>query len=84
MGDLQNELNCRGLVEVVTDYLEDVMAPSEAEVIEQHLESCEGCRRYLAQMRITVQTVGKLRDEDVPVEVRERLLSAFRELRTAD
>jgi predicted anti-sigma-YlaC factor YlaD len=80
MTDFATELNCRGVVEVVTDYLEGTLSPMLAQTVERHLESCEGCRRYVEQMRITVRTVGRLRDEDVPHEIREWLLEAFREL----
>jgi anti-sigma factor RsiW len=80
MTDFASELNCRGVVEIATDYLEGTLSPALAEAVERHLEACEGCRRYVEQMRITVRTVGRLRDEDLPFEIRERLLAAFREL----
>jgi anti-sigma factor RsiW len=80
MADFGHKINCRGIVEVVTDYLEDALSPAEVEVIDRHLAVCEGCRRYLAQMRITIATLGGLGDDDVPLELRTRLLDAFREL----
>ena len=81
MADPANWLECRGVVEVVTDYLEGALSKSDAILIDRHLETCEGCRRYLHQMRITIDTVGRLGDHDVPAEVRTRLLAAFREVR---
>jgi anti-sigma factor RsiW len=80
MADLSTEINCRGLVEVVTDYIEGALTPAQAAVVERHLETCEGCRRYLAQMRVTIATLGRLREDDVPDEMRQRLRAAFREL----
>jgi predicted anti-sigma-YlaC factor YlaD len=80
MADIEREINCRGIVEVVTDYLEGALSRADTEIVERHLDSCEGCRRYLEQMRITIATLGRLRDDDVPLEMRERLLGAFREL----
>jgi predicted anti-sigma-YlaC factor YlaD len=80
MADAGNWLECRGVVEVVTDYLEGALSPSDAMLIDCHLDSCEGCRRYLMQMRITIDTVGRLGEDDVPAEMRERLLAAFREV----
>jgi predicted anti-sigma-YlaC factor YlaD len=77
MADANNWLECRGVVEVVTDYLEGALSPSDAALIDGHLESCEGCRRYLEQMRITIQTVGRLGEADVPADMRERLLAVF-------
>jgi predicted anti-sigma-YlaC factor YlaD len=80
MADPLNEINCRVLVEVVSDYLEDALPPADVAVFERHLHGCEGCRRYLHQMRTTIRTVGHLREDDLPAEMRERLLGVFREL----
>lgn len=80
MADAKNWLECRGVVEVVTDYLEGALSPSDAALIDGHLESCEGCRRYLQQMRVTIRTVGRLGQADVPADMRERLLAAFTQI----
>jgi anti-sigma factor RsiW len=82
MADIGPEINCRGVVEVITDYLEGALDQDEARVVDNHLEGCEGCRRYLVQMRTTIAVVGRLRQDDVPGEVRDSLVAAFRELNT--
>ncbi len=74
-----HDLTCRELVELVTDYLEDRLAPAERARFERHLEICEGCDAYVEQMRATVATLGRVREDDVPPETRERLLAAFRD-----
>lgn len=81
MGDLQSDINCRGVVEIVTDYLEGALAPGDTEIVDRHLATCEGCRRYLAQMRSTIAALGRLRDDDVPDEMRKTLIAAFKEIR---
>ena len=72
-----DEMSCREVVELVNDYLEGALAPHEVELFERHLGSCDGCHRYLAQMRLTIDAVGRLREEDVPVATLERLRAAF-------
>jgi len=81
MGDLQADINCRGVVEIVTDYLEGALAPDDIQIVDRHLATCDGCRRYLAQMRTTIATLGRLREDDVPDEMRKSLIAAFREIR---
>ncbi len=71
--------SCQEVVELVTDYLEGTLSPEETTLFEQHLNFCDGCIWYLEQMRTTIATVGRIREEDVPVETRERLLAAFRD-----
>jgi hypothetical protein len=76
---MAEHITCGEVVELVTDYLERALPAEEAEVFEQHLNFCEGCVTYVEQMRTTVATVGRVREEDVPPETKERLLAAFRD-----
>ena len=74
-------ISCQEVVEVVTGYLEGKLTPEEAAVFEAHLELCDGCRWYLEQMRITIASVGRIEEADVPPELRTTLLAAFRDRR---
>ena len=76
---LDRELTCAQLVELITDYLEGALAPEDAERVEEHLVFCDGCTNYLEQVRATVEAAGRLRAEDLPPELQERLLVAFRD-----
>ncbi len=71
-------VTCRELVELLTDYLEDVLDPAEREEIERHIVICRGCSNYVEQMRSTIELLGRLADDDAraPSEV---LLARFRE-----
>ena len=71
-------ITCEEVVEVVTDYLEGRMTPEDVAVFEAHLELCDGCKWYVEQMRITIATVGRIDAADVPDEMRETLMDAFR------
>ena len=73
-----SELTCKELVEVVTDYLEGTMPAGQRARVEAHLETCDGCRTYVEQMRTTIRLTGMLREEDVSPEARETLLANFR------
>jgi anti-sigma factor RsiW len=75
---LDRELACREIVELVTAYLEDALSPADRERFEEHLVFCDGCERYLEQMRLTIEATGRIRPEDLPPALEERLLEAFR------
>jgi anti-sigma factor RsiW len=75
------DIPCQQVVELVTDYLEGELATDEMLVVERHLGMCEGCAAYLEQMRETIRATGALRDADVPPEVMDPLIEAFRNLR---
>ena len=72
------ELTCQELVELVTDYAEGTLAPADSERFEAHLAECEGCERYVLQMRKTVEIVGALCEDDLDPAARAALLGAFR------
>jgi predicted anti-sigma-YlaC factor YlaD len=79
----RREMACIEVVEVVTDYLEGTMPARKRRLLEEHLTGCDGCTAYLEQMRETISLTGRLEPEDVPPELEERLLAAFREWNTA-
>jgi anti-sigma factor RsiW len=75
---LARELNCAQIVELVTAYLEGALGPEDRERFEEHLVFCDGCDRYLEQMRVTIDVTGRLEPGELPSELEERLLEAFR------
>lgn len=76
-----DELTCRELVEVVTDYLVGAMLASDRLRFEEHLVVCDGCTTYLEQMRQTIRLTGELREEHVLPEAQQELLQALRDWR---
>jgi len=78
MPESAEHITCQEVVELVTGYLEAALPADEMALFEQHLNFCEGCVWYVDQMRTTIATEGRISEEDVPVETRERLLMAFR------
>ena len=78
MTESDQHISCQEVVELVTGYLESELPAAETALFEQHLNFCEGCVWYVDQMRSTVRVVGGIEEENVPAEMRERLMTAFR------
>ena len=72
-------MNCSELVELVTHYLEGELPADDTRRFEGHIDGCIWCERYLAQMRTTINTVGRLDEDSISPEARETLLRAFRD-----
>jgi MFS family permease len=53
------ELACKELVELVTDYLDGVLAPSVRDEFQTHLSGCDGCTEYVRQIGITLRALKK-------------------------
>lgn len=72
-------ITCRDLVTLVTDYLEEALPAHDRARFDAHLDACEGCRRHLEHMRVTIRALGRLGEDDFVPTVRERFLTAFRD-----
>jgi anti-sigma factor (TIGR02949 family) len=71
-------LECREVVEVVSDFLDGAMTAEDRARLEQHLLVCPPCTLHVAQVRATIEHIAALRGEQVPAEVGPALVSAFR------
>ena len=77
----RRELVCREAVELMTDYLEDALPPSQRARFERHLAACVACALYLGQMRAMVESLGRLEPEALPTAVVEELVGLYRRTR---
>jgi anti-sigma factor RsiW len=74
----EDEVTCQELVEIVSDYLDGALSAGDRERFEAHLEICEGCRRYLDQMRTAIRIMGRLTAESLDPGAKDQLLQLFR------
>jgi len=73
-------VTCIEVVELMTDYIEGALTPSERERFEVHLSLCPPCRDYLDQIRATIGA-ARITEDGVPPSVMDELLHAFRDFR---
>jgi anti-sigma factor RsiW len=76
----RGELTCRELVELVTDYLEGALPAAERDRFEAHVGGCEGCRRYVEQVRATAGVARRTAELEERPDM-DALLEAFRGLK---
>jgi anti-sigma factor RsiW len=78
MNEQVEQLSCRELVELVTDYLEGTLPADERDRFEEHIAGCSGCNTYLEQMRQTIEALGHLPEDGLTPAAERALLEAFR------
>ena len=71
-------MNCDEFVELVTAYLDGSLDAATERRFVEHLAECDGCDRYLEQIRHAVHTLATLPAQSLPGQARDRLLAAFR------
>jgi anti-sigma factor RsiW len=77
------DLTCQEFVELVSDYVEGSLPPLERARFEAHLTDCDYCVEYLEQMRVTIDILGRLREEHISPVARSQLLAVFRDWKRA-
>ena len=76
---MEEQMTCKELVELVTEYLEGTLPEDLRLRMEQHLSRCSGCTNYLEQMRQTIRLTGQLKEENLSEQQKDDLLSLFRD-----
>lgn len=72
------KMTCKQLVELITEYFEGALSPSDLGRFEAHLEACPHCASYVEQMGQTIKALGWLPGGTVPADAMQALLRAFR------
>lgn len=73
-------MDCRDLVELVSDHVEGALAPEVRARFDAHVAACPGCAAYLEQVRATIALTGASAELERAPEV-AGLLAAFRDRR---
>jgi Putative zinc-finger len=74
-------MECRQIAEVLGDYLDGSLPKRLTELLEWHLEGCGPCIAFVNTYRGTVNAAAKLRQVEIPPELKQRLLAALRSYR---
>jgi len=62
---------CKDVTEHASDYLDQNLPFMKRVAFRMHLFFCDNCSRYLAQLKLTIATLGKI-EEAIPQPVEER------------
>jgi anti-sigma factor RsiW len=74
-------LVCRQAVALAGDYLEGALTPADAARLEAHLAECPHCSEYFAQLRATIDALGRVEPEVLTDEALDDLVDLYRRWR---
>lgn len=72
---------CRRAVELMAGYLDGALSARDRARLEAHLDHCPYCREHLAQLRVTIQSLGRAEPDDLAPEALEDLVEVYRRWR---
>lgn len=75
---MSDEITCKELVELLTDYLEDALPAEDRSRLEAHLAECDGCSNALQQFRETIRVSGHITEDEVAAPEREAIRTVFK------
>lgn len=71
-------LVCRQAVELMADYLDGRLPANDVRRLEAHLAGCPHCSEYLAQLRVTIDTLGHAEPDALSDEAVDDLVELYR------
>ena len=74
----RHEMDCRRIVDLLGEYLDGTLPKSTAELLEWHIDGCPPCVAFVNTYRGTVDATRKLREIEIPTELKKRLLAVLR------
>jgi anti-sigma factor RsiW len=70
-------LVCRQAVGLMSDYLDGALVGRDRLRLETHLADCPHCREYLAQLRFTIDALGRAQPEDLPEAAVDEMVAVY-------
>ena len=72
------DISCRLFTEYASDYIEGTLTARQTRQLEHHVQKCLGCRNYLRQMQLTIQSLRELEELSPSPHLRRKLIKQFR------
>ena len=74
-------IECRQIADLLSDYLDGTLPKPTRELLEWHIEGCRPCVAFVNTYRGTINAATKLKDVEIPSELKQRLLAVLRNQR---
>ena len=69
---------CRQAVALMADYLDGALSGPDRDRLERHLAACPHCSEYLAQIRVTIDALGRAEPEVLDDSALDELVTLYR------
>jgi predicted anti-sigma-YlaC factor YlaD len=80
---MEDDLSCREVVELVTEYLENTLLPEMRKHLEEHVAECPGCESFIEQIQLTISMLSQIAQAPVSATTKQRLLQLFQDWKKA-
>jgi anti-sigma factor RsiW len=77
----RRQLVCREAVSLMAAYLDGELSARDRARLEGHLAGCPHCSEYLAQIRATIDALGRVAPDDLTEDAVDDLVALYRRWR---
>jgi len=70
-------LVCRDAVALMGDHLDGSLSRSDRERLEAHIADCPHCAEYLAQLKVTIDALGRVTPDDLSDDAVDDLVEVY-------
>jgi anti-sigma factor RsiW len=77
----RRSLVCREAVALMSDYIDGSLPERDRTRLERHLSGCPYCTEYLAQLRATIESLGRAEPHDLSDEALGEFVALYRQWR---
>ena len=78
---LTRQLACRQAVALMSDYVDGHLTPTDSKRLERHLARCPHCAEYLAQLRVTIDALGRATPDALDDDALDEFVTLYRHWR---
>jgi len=71
-------MNCRDVAKILAAYVEEIVSSEEKNLVENHLSSCQGCRKAFEELKRTVALVRALEPVESPPWFTQKIMARVR------
>lgn len=71
----RHEIDCRGVRELSSDYLEKDLPPSKRSIIQSHLSKCGPCQAFVDTLASTISILASLPRVSPPASFKRSILA---------
>jgi len=75
MDDPPHDIGCAECIDLLADYVDEVLPETQAKSLERHIENCPPCVAFVNTYKGTVGAARRLRQTKLPAELRDRLVA---------
>ena len=77
----RRSLVCRQAVALMSDYIDGSLPERDRSRLEHHLADCPHCTEYPAQLRATIEAMGRAEPDDLSDDALGELVTLYRQWR---